>query len=64
MLIEYIERLRKEPKEVRQQAVVFWTVVSVAVILALYITLRIVLAVADDAGTSASQNIAAPYGEQ
>lgn len=64
MLIEYIERLRKQPKEVRQQAVVFWTVVSVAIILAFYITLRIVFAVADDAGVPASQNIAAPYGEQ
>lgn len=37
MLIEYIERLRKEPKEVRRQAVTFWTAVIVVLIVLFYI---------------------------
>ncbi len=36
MFIEYIERLRREPKEVRRRAVFFWTVTIVGVILVLY----------------------------
>lgn len=36
MLIEYIERLRREPPEVRKRAVLYWTVGTVCVVIVLY----------------------------
>lgn len=59
MLIEYIERLRKEPKEVRRQAVVLWTVVVLVLIALIYIGIRAVQGVLPERSTEPA--IAAPY---
>lgn len=59
MLIEYIERLRKEPKEVRRQAVFLLTVVIVAGIVLLYIAFHMLTSVLP--GSGSTQTIAAPY---
>ena len=60
MIIEYIERLRKEPKDVRQQAVYTWTVVILILIALSYVGIRILMATAFD--TAPTQNtLAAPY---
>jgi hypothetical protein len=60
MIIEYIERLRREPKEVRQSAVYFWTVLIVALIVLLYIVLRVYPIVIPEPGEEA-RTLAAPY---
>lgn len=62
MLIEYIERLRKEPKEVRQRAVVTWTIVLVSAIALCYVILRVYLAVG--VGTDTGASTTAPYSDR
>ncbi len=63
MLIEYIERLRKEPPDVRRQAVFLWTGVIVALIVLIYIAVLIVRnTLPDREGTNPT--IAAPYEAQ
>ena len=62
MFIEYIERLRKEPREVRERAAYFWTVVSVVVLVGLYIIIRIVLAFSGGDAVPVETTIASPYG--
>ena len=59
MLIEYIERLRKEPKEVRRQAVVVWTCVVVALIALVYVGIVALQKVLPERGSAPT--IAAPY---
>lgn len=59
MLIEYIERLRREPKEVRQRAVFFWTVVAVSVIVFVYILFRAFSTFSN--GADAEGVLAPPY---
>ena len=59
MFIEYIERMRKEPKEVRQRAVVFWTAVLVGLIVVLYLVLR--LSPGSTESRDERSTIAAPY---
>jgi hypothetical protein len=58
MFIEYIERLRKEPKDVRQRAVYTWTAIMVAIIALGYIVFRVydISAPSEDTGS-----LAAPY---
>ncbi len=58
MLIEYIERLRREPKEVRQRAVFTWTVVFVATTVFVYGVLKLhaIIPTQDDTST-----LVAPY---
>lgn len=63
MLIDYIEELRKQPRDVRERAVMYWTVVLVAIIVAIFIGIRIVMAVMSDGGTVPdTSSIASPYG--
>lgn len=63
MLIDYIERVRKQPREARERAVLYWTVVLVITIVVIFIGIKIVMAVFDggDAVPDAS-SIASPYG--
>ncbi len=59
MLIEYIEHLRKEPMDVRRQAVFFWTAILVGIIVLIYFgVLFLQSALPDRTGEPA---IAAPY---
>lgn len=60
MIIEYIERLRKKPVEVRKRAVFFWTIVLVALILLVYIAI-VTARVVDDRDVPETRTIAAPY---
>ncbi len=62
MLIEYIERLRKEPKEVRRQAVVVWTTIILVLIVLIYIGVTALGKVFPERGETGS--IAAPYEAQ
>jgi cell division septal protein FtsQ len=64
MIIEYIERLRKEPKEVRQRAVFFWTAVLVAVIVLLYIVYLVFSSSWFTPSVPDSESIASPYGSR
>ena len=59
MLIDYIERLRKEPKEVRRQAALFWSVVIIVGIVALYIGILLLKNTLPERGPT--DTIAAPY---
>ena len=59
MLIEYIERLRKESIEVRRQAVSFWTIVSVGVVILVYIGVLFIQKSFSD--STIEDAIAAPY---
>lgn len=61
MIIEYIERLRKEPKEVRERAVFFWTAVLVAGIVVLYIAYLLFTPSLFRSNVPDSNTIAAPY---
>lgn len=61
MLIEYIERMRKEPKEVRRRAVFVWTLVIVGIILLLYVLYLGLGAAADSGPVDTPSNIARPY---
>lgn len=62
MFIEYIERLRKEPPDVRRRAVAYWTTIIVVAIAVLYIVYRTVVGSLNDPGSDyRSSNIAAPY---
>ena len=63
MIIEYIERLRKEPKEVRVQAVYTWTFATLIVIALIYIGIRILMAMGPDSAPS-ENTLAAPYTAQ
>lgn len=63
MLIEYIERLRKEPPEVRRQAVFFWTLVVVGLIVVGYLFYIAVDLPPVIGGGGAESGIARPYGE-
>lgn len=60
MFIEYIERLRREPKEVRRRAVFFWTVAIVGVIVLLY-GLYLLVDSAIVPSDTRSANLARPY---
>lgn len=63
MLIDYIERLRKQPRPVRERAVMYWTVVLVAIIVTIFIAIRIAMAVVGGGDTVPDQGaIASPYG--
>lgn len=61
MLIEYIERMRREPKDVRQRAVFFWTVVLVAFIVVLYIAYLLFFPTFTRSRVPETSTIAAPY---
>jgi hypothetical protein len=61
MFIEYIERLRKEPPDVRRQAVQFLTVVIVFTILLLYVGVLVIRSIVSDEARDSSSSIAAPY---
>lgn len=59
MLIEYIERLRKEPKEVRERAVAVWTAVLVGIIFLVYVSIRLGGTLIPD--PEPQNTLAAPY---
>ncbi|MCL9971938.1 MAG: hypothetical protein NBV63_00830 [Candidatus Pacebacteria bacterium] len=63
MLIEYIERMRKEPPDVKRRVVHLWTIVVMAVILLLYIVGMVVSNFFFDGAVfeSRTDSIAAPY---
>lgn len=59
MLIEYIEHLRKEPPDVRRQAVFFWTAIIVGLIVLIYFGVMFIGSVLPD--RTEEPTIAAPY---
>ena len=60
MLLEYFERMRKEPPEVRRRAVATWTVGAVVVAIVIYIVYHaVVLPVLESPENS--DTLAAPY---
>jgi hypothetical protein len=62
MILEYIEKLRRQPIEVRRQAVTFWTIVIVAGIALLYIgIIGIRTWVTSSASDTNASDITAPY---
>ncbi len=62
MLIEYIEHLRKEPPDVRRQAVFFWTAIIVGLIILIYFGVMFIRGVLPE--SSSEPTIAAPYESQ
>ena len=63
-MIEYIERMRKEPPAVRRRAVVTWTTVIVTTIALFYITnlmVRGTILVPTRTAVERTSTIAAPY---
>lgn len=60
MLIEYIEHLRRQPREVRERAVIRWTIVVVVVIALVYIGLQVFFATQTSDPVDRN-TIAAPY---
>lgn len=62
MIIEYIERMRQEPLEVRRQAVMTWTVTAVIIVAVLYGVFLIVRGVVgSDVQTIENSLITPPY---
>lgn len=63
MIIEYVEKMRQQPLDVRRHAVVTWTVVAVIVIAVLYGVFLIVrgVAMSGDTGTVENSLITPPY---
>lgn len=62
MIIEYIEHLRKEPPDVRRQAVFFWTAIIVGLIILIYFGVMFIRGVLPE--NSNEPTIAAPYESQ
>ena len=61
MILEYIERLRREPIAVRRAAVTFWTTVAVVVIVMLYITIRLFSVLYEPTPAVTGPTLQAPY---
>lgn len=61
MLIEYIERLRREPLPVRQQAVVFWTAVIAGTIVFLWLIIQGIIVFGATEPEAQKLHIRAPY---
>lgn len=63
MIIEYVEKMRQQPLDVRRHAVVTWTIASVIAIAILYGAFLIVRGVvmSDDTGTVQNSLITPPY---
>ncbi|MEN9390212.1 MAG: hypothetical protein RLZZ283_312 [Candidatus Parcubacteria bacterium] len=61
MILEYIEKIRREPIEVRRAAVTFWTTVIVVIIVVAYVSIRLFTALYDPAPVETVPALQAPY---
>ena len=61
MILEYIEKLRREPIAVRRAAVTFWTTVIVVIIVLFYVAIRLFIAFYDPAPEVTGPTLQASY---